>query len=103
MTYTPADLKPYFPASDPQSIDIDTIVAAATDVFGAAVQYKDKKYVQLTMGGDAAIITTTSSGFAFGGTIGLFRDVSRSDNMDDYVWQLSLALLETLGILDPEF
>lgn len=102
MKYTPADLKPYFPASDPQSIDIDTIVDAATAVFDAAVQYKDKKYVQLTVGGDWTIITATSTGFAFGGTIGAFRDVSRA-GIDEYVWQLSLALLETLGILDPEF
>lgn len=103
MTYTPADLKPYFPASDPQSIDLDTIVDAAAAVFGGTVQYKDKKYVRLTVDGEATIITDTSSGFAFGGSSGLFRDVTRSDDMDDYVWQLSLGLLETLGILDPEF
>lgn len=102
MAYTPSDLKPYFPDSGPESIDIDTIVDAATAVFDAEVQYKDKKYVQLAMDGDDTLITVTSSGFAFGGSNGLFRDVPRSD-IDEYVWQLSVALLETLDILDPEF
>lgn len=103
MTYTPEDLKPYFPASDPQSIDLDTIVDAATAVFGAVVQRTGNDSAQLSVDGGGALITATYTGFAFAGTNGLFRAASRGEDMDDYVWRLSLALLETLGILDPEF